>query len=372
LPDVPETTATPGDAVSPAVLAGSVLDTTVPGRTSPADVRPVRGGGLRGWRTRHPLASFVVQRVLVALLMLWVVSVLIFLTTSLVPADPVGRILGKYATPESMAALRSQLGLDMPPVQRYLHWLGGMLHGDMGISLTPTRTPVKELVSQRLGNTLILAAIAMACLVPLSLGLGVWAGLRADRRADKVISGVTLGFIAVPDFVVGAVLTLVLAAWLDLLPPVSLIAPGTSPLADPSLLVLTIVTLLISLLAPAVRMVRSGMIEVMSSEYVELARLNGVPERRVVLRHALRNALAPSVQVLALLLQYMIGGLIVIETLFNYPGIGFGLVEAVTSSDYTYVQSIATLLAAIYMAVYIAADLLFVLLVPRLRTGRAR
>ncbi len=324
----------------------------------------------RAWRGRHPLLAFVLQRVLVGLLLIWLVSVLIFVVTALVPGDPVGRIFGRYATPENVAGLRAQLGLDDPAPVRYWHWISGLPHGDLGISITPSRTPVSELVRTSLGNTLILAGVAMAFLVPLSIGLGVWAGLRAGRTADRVISGLTLSFIAVPDFVIGSLLTLSLAVVLGLLPPVSLVAPGTSPLADPAILVLPIATLLISVLAPAVRMVRAGMIEVMTSEYVELARLNGIPERRIVLRHALRNALAPSIQVLALLLQYLIGGVIIVETLFSYPGIGLGLVQSVTTSDFTYVQSVATMLAAMYMVVFVAADLLVVLLVPRLRTRR--
>jgi peptide/nickel transport system permease protein len=318
------------------------------------------------------MLAFTIRRVLLGLLLLWFVTLLVFIATSVVPGDPVGRILGRFANEENTAALRAQFGLDMSPPERYLDWLGGLLQGDLGTSLTRSGTPVSELVGERLRNSLLLAAIAMAALVPLSVGLGVWAGLRANRPVDRVISGLTLTFVAVPDFVVGALLILVFAAWTDLLPPVSLVAPGTNPISDPEILVLPILTVLIATLALGVRMVRSGMIEVMTSEYVELARLNGIPERRLVVRHALRNALAPSIQVLALLFQWMIGGLITVEVLFNYPGIGLGLVDAVTSNDFTYVQSVATLLAASYVVLYLIADLLVALAVPKLRTGSVR
>ncbi len=375
MPEAPETTAGTGDPLVPRVTAPPSL-LAAPGRVPETGARPGRAGGLRGairaWRVRHPLLAFVVRRVLLGLLLLWLVTILIFAATSVVPGDPVGRILGRYANAQNTAALRHQFGLDHSLLWRYFHWLGGMLHGDLGNSMTRNGTSIGSLISDRFSNSLLLALLTMAVLVPLSVGLGVWAGLRVARPADRVISGLTLTFVAVPDFVVGALLVLAFGVWSHVLPPVSLVAPGTSPLATPNVLVLPVLTILISTLALGVRMVRSGMIEVMTSEYVELARLNGIPERRLVLRHALRNALAPSIQVLALLFQYMIGSVLTVEVLFNYPGIGLGLVDAVTTNDFTYVQSVATLLAASYVVVFLLADLLVAVVVPKLRTGSMR
>ena len=324
---------------------------------------------LRGVRRRHPLGWFVARRLATAVVLIVVVSMLVFVATSILPGDAVTRILGRFATTESLATLRQQLGLDEPAPERYLTWFGNLVTGDLGMSATTTQTPVWELVKGRFGNTLILAFIAMVFMLPLSIGLGTWAGIRAGRRADRVVSGITLGFIALPDFVVGAVLILVFAIWFGLLPPISLVAPGESPLADPTVLVLPIATILISVLAYTIRMVRAGVIEVMESEYVQMARLNGIPESRVVLKHALRNALAPSVQVIALTFQWLVGGVLIVETLFGYPGIGLGLVQAVQQRDITYVQSVATLIAAFYILINIASDVVVVLLVPKLRTA---
>jgi peptide/nickel transport system permease protein len=170
--------------------------------------------------------------------------------------------------------------------------------------------------------------------------------------------------------VVGSALILIVAIWAGLLPPISLVAPGASPLATPNVLVLPVATIVIIATGFAVRMVRAGVIDTLASEYVQMARLNGVVERRVIMRHALRNALAPTVQVLALTLQWLVGGLFIIETVFGYPGIGLGLVTAVTDHDVPYIQAVALLIAAAYIAINIAADLLVVLLVPKLRTGQ--
>ena len=364
-----------GDPLAPRVSAPPAL-LSAPGAAPALASRPGRVGAfrqaLRAWRARHPLLAFIIRRALLGLLLLWLVTVLVFVATAVVPGDPVGRILGRFANAQNTAALREQFGLDRPPVERYFSWLGGLLHGDLGNSMTRSNTPINSLIGERLRNSLLLALITMAILVPLSVGLGVWAGLRANRPADRVISGVTLTLVAVPDFVVGALLILVFAVLTHTLPPVSLVAPGESPLSNPSVLVLPVLTMLIATLALGVRMVRAGMIDVMASDYVELARLNGIPERRLVLRHALRNALAPSIQVLALVFQWLIASVLTVEVLYNYPGIGLGLVDAVSTNDFTYVQSVSTVLAASYVVVYLIADLLVALVVPKLRTGTAR
>jgi peptide/nickel transport system permease protein len=330
----------------------------------PAGLR--RRGGLRG---RHPVLAYAATRVAVGLLLVLLSSILVFAATQVLPGDPASKILGKYATPENVAALRQQLGLDAPVTTRYVRWLGDFLTGDFGTSVTGARSPVSSLIGGPLMNTMTLALVAMVIMVPLALALGVWAGRRAGRPADHVISNVTLGFIALPDFVLGTALILLLSTWLGLLPPISLVAPGASPLATPSALVLPVMTIVLIAVGFAIRMIRAGVIEALSSDYVQMARLNGIAERRVVYHHALRNALAPTVQVLALTLQWLIGGLFVIETVFSYPGIANGLVEAVNDKNIPYIQTVSVLIATVYIAINVVADLIVVFLVPKLRTG---
>ena len=337
------------------------------------DEAPSRGVAPAGRRlafpARHPLAAFAVKRIAIGLLLVLVSSMLVFAATQILPGDPASKILGKYATPENVAALRTQLGLDKPVVERYVDWLGGFVTGDFGRSVTGAKAPISQLIGDRLLNTLTLAGVAMLIMIPVAIVLGVWAARRAGRGVDHVISNVTLGFIALPDFVVGGGLILLFSSWLGLLPPISLVAPGASPLATPEALVLPVATIVVIAVGFAIRMIRAGVIEALSSDYVQMARLNGIAERRVVYRHALRNALAPAVQVLALTLQWLIGGLFVIETVFSYPGIALGLVEAVTDKNAPYIQTVSVLIAAVYIAINIVADVIVVFLVPKLRTA---
>jgi peptide/nickel transport system permease protein len=321
-------------------------------------------------RTRtHPILFFIVRRTVTGLGLLLVVSALIFGFTELLPGNAAYAVLGRNADPAALAAVSRQLGLNRPAVVRYFDWLGGFVHGDLGISLT-AKMPVSTLIGGRIANTSILAAIALAVLIPLALGLGVLAGTRAGRMIDHVISTVSLAGIALPDFVVATLLIYLFGVELKLFPAVSIVPTGETPFDQPSILVLPVATLVVVGLAYMVRMVRAGMIEAMSAEYIHLARLNGVSERKVIFRHALRNALAPTVQVTALTLQWLVGGIFIVETIFAYPGIGQALVQAVIARDVPLIQSTGMLIAIFYVAVNIAADIVVVLLIPKLRTGR--
>jgi peptide/nickel transport system permease protein len=319
---------------------------------------------------RHPLLRFVLRRLAVGVVLVFLSSVLVFAATEILPGDPARKILGKYGTRDNVAALREELGLDKPIPERYGNWVGGLVQGDLGTSITGSRAPVSELVSNRIRNTVTLAFVAMILMTPLAIALGVWAGIRAGRSSDHAISGITLGFIALPDFVIGTALILTFSIWAGWLPPISLVAPGASPLATPEVLVLPVLTIVIVAVGFAIRMVRAGVIEAVSSDYVQMARLNGIRERRVIAKHALRNALAPTVQVLALTLQWLLGGVFIIETIFAYPGVGLGFVQAVIDKNIPYIQSVAVLIAAAYIAINILADILVVLLVPKLRTAQ--
>jgi peptide/nickel transport system permease protein len=267
------------------------------------------------------------------------------------------------------------MGLDRPAPQRYVSWLGGILTGDLGYSAAGyaqgAEIPIWDDITRNLGNTLTLAVIVIALMIPLGLLLGVVAATNAGRSRDHAITLGSLAVVSLPEFIIGSLLIVVFFSWLDVLPPVSLVSPGASPLERPEILVLPALTLLGATLAGSSRRVRAGMLESLGSDYVETARLNGIPERRVVTRYALRNALAPAVQVFAQNIQYLIGGIIVVEYLFSYPGIGKELVDAVAIRDVRAVQSIAILLAAFYLAVNIVADLLVLVLAPKLRTQRA-
>ena len=319
-------------------------------------------------RRLHPLLRYAMRRLLAGLLLAWVVSVLVFAATQILPGDAATAILGRRATPEAIASIRAELGLDRPLVAQYAHWLGDFLRGDLGDSFA-ARMPVTELISGRVWNTVVLAGITIVVMLPLSLALGVLAGVRSGKLSDHVITGTSLGAIALPEFVTGTLLAAFLAISLGWLPPVSIVRPGESPLAQPDVLVLPVVTLLLAGLAYNIRMVRAGVVDVLRSDYVRMARLEGISERRVIWRHVLPNALAPTIQVMALTVLWLVGGVVVVETVFTYPGLGSSLVDAVGVRDLPVVQAIVMYVALLYIAINILADILVVLVIPKLRTG---
>lgn len=319
-------------------------------------------------RTRHPIARFVAWRVAVGVGLLAGISVLVFVGTSALPGDAAAQILGRNAGTSALAILNRELGLNKPAPVRYWDWVSGLLHGSFGHSLVSGDT-VASIIGFRLVNTLILAGAAGLVLIPLAMVLGVIGGRRPGSALDNIIASSSLAMIAAPEFIIGTLLIFFFAVKLGLLPAVSILAFGTNPLGDPSILLLPVATLVIVGSAYIIRMVRAGVVEVMSSDYVQMARLNGIPERRVVVKYGLRNALAPTVQVIALTLQWLIGGLFVVETVFAYPGIGYEMVQAVIARDIPVVQAVAMIIAAFYITINILADVAVVLLVPKLRTA---
>ena len=323
-------------------------------------------------REASPLLRFVGRRLLGAVAALFVASLVIFAGTQLLPGDAASVVLGRNGSPATVKALHKQLKLDRPAYQQYIDWIEGLAHGDLGNSAVgmaqgATSAPIWPLISDAVLNSVILAVITALLMIPLSLGLGVLAAVLRGRVLDHVISVASLAAIALPEFVIGSLLIGVFFVGLDWLPPVAIVAPGANPLDHPAKLVLPIATLLLASLAAGVRMVRAGMVEVLQTEYVQTARLNGVSERRVLWRYALRNALPTSVQILAQNLQWLIGGIIITENVFAYPGIGSTLVTAVGNRDLTLVMSVAMLIAVVYVLLNLVADLLVMLLVPKLR-----
>jgi peptide/nickel transport system permease protein len=328
-----------------------------------------RGGRVR---ERSPVLAFLGRRMAGAVVAIFVASLVIFLGTVVLPGDAASVVLGRNGTPQQVAALNHRLHLDRPASQEYVDWISGLAHGDLGDSAVGLAqgekdAPVWPLISSPVKNSLILALVTAIFMIPLSLFLGVIAAVNAGRPADHVISLGTLAGIALPEFVIGSLLVGIFFVGLGWLPPVALVPPGANPLDDPKKLVLPVLTLLLASLASGVRMVRAGMIEVLRTEYVQTARLNGLPERRVLARYAMRNALAPSIQVLAQNLQWLIGGIIITESVFAYPGLGTTLVTAVGNRDVTVVRDIALLIAIAYILINLVADLIVMLLVPKLR-----
>lgn len=327
----------------------------------PADaVQPTSG------RRIHPLVGYTGRRLLVGVGLVLVVSTLVFVSTQAL-GDPARAILGRFATPEALAQLRLELGLDKPILQQYADWLGGFLQGDLGNSLASGQ-PVSGILGPVLMNTLALTLAALIVIIPLALVLGIWSGVRAGSKVDNAVSSTSLAAIALPEFVVGTLLALLVGVKLGLVPPVSLIPPGESPLRHPDMLVLPVATLTLAGLAYLVRMVRVGVLEVMESEYVQMARLNGVPERRVIWHHALRNALGTTVQVVAATVGWLLAGVAIVEVVFAYPGFGRTTVQAVSQRDVPLVQAAVLFVAVAYIVINIIADLTVVLLNPKLRT----
>jgi peptide/nickel transport system permease protein len=299
---------------------------------------------------------------------LLVVSLLIFLVTQALPADPASAILGREATPEALAAIRADLGLDRPWYVQYLDWLGGVLTGDFGTSYA-TRMPVAEYLGSRVGYSFFLMAVAALASIPLSILVGSYAALKRDKKFDTSSSIGTLVLAAMPEFVVGTLLIILFATTVfQWLPAVTYLPPGTAPWQDLDGIILPVATLVISVSPYVARVMRAAMVEVLESDYVEMARLKGMPERTVLWRHSLPNAIGPTLQVIALNLAFLAGGVIVVERLFNYPGIGSALADAVRSRDMPVVQFLALIIAGVYVVTNLLADVGTVLVTPRLRT----
>ncbi len=312
--------------------------------------------------------GFFIRRVLLGLLVLALVSVVVFAATQALPGDPSRSILGRTATPASLKALRAQLHLDQPVLSQYWNWVTGMVQGDAGTSLA-TQKPVSQLLSDRLVNSAFLVVLSGVISIPLSIAIGAYAALRRDRLFDTTSSILTLLLAALPEFVVGVSLVVLFATTVfNVLPAITLIAPGSRPWDDLKGMILPTATLVIAVTPYVARIMRASMVEVLESDYVEMARLKGLPERIVIIRHALPNALGPTFQVIAINLAYLAGGVIVVEYVFNYAGIGGALRDAVSNRDMPVVQALAMLIAGVYVGLNLIADIATILVTPKLRT----
>ena len=302
---------------------------------------------------------------------LWVVSILIFIGTNLLPGDVAQIILGQTATPESTAALRAKLGLDKHPIEQYWVWLQNVMMGDLGISKAGLGaglgTPIVEMLGPRVDNTLRLTLIVGAVAIPISLFLGLIAAMHPGTRLDRSITFATLNLISVPDFLVATALVLIFAVSLGWLPSIVYLRGDETGWVLLKTLAMPILTLVILVSSQIIRMTRATVLNVMSSPYIEMAILKGVPRRRIILRHALFNAVGPIVNVIALNLAWLVGGVVVVEQIFSYPGLAKLMIEAVQMRDMPLVQACAMIFCATYIVLIFIADIASILSNPRLR-----
>ena len=314
----------------------------------------------------HPILKLVAQRVALSLLLLSAASALIFIGTNILPGDVAQSILGQSATPEALANLRRDLGLNEPAITRYFDWLFGALQGDLGTALTNGRD-IAESLSKRLTNTLFLAFWAAIVSVPLAILLGLLAVRYKDRWPDKLISGATLASISIPEFLIGYVLMFYLGVQLRWFPSVAAIRDGMSLGDKLEVIALPVMVLTLVVLAHMMRMTRAAILNVMQSAYIETAELKGLSGLQIIWRHAFPNAIAPIVNVVMLNLAYLVVGLVVVEVVFVYPGMGQYLVDHVSKRDIPVVQACGLIFAAVYIGLNLIADLVSILANPRLR-----
>lgn len=314
-----------------------------------------------------PITRLLVQRISLGLLLLLLVSVVIFAGTSILPGDVAQQILGQSATPEALANLREELGVNDPPVTRYFNWLGGILTGDLGNALTSGQS-INEAVGRRLSNTLFLASCAAVIAVPLAIFLGLLAVRYQERWPDKLISATTLTTISMPEFVIGYIMMFIFGVQLRWFSPTAVsYRPDADFFTRLESVALPVIVLTLVVLAHMMRMTRAAILNVMQSAYIETAELKGMSSFRVISKHAFPNAISPVVNVVMLNLAYLIVGVVVVEVVFVYPGMGQYLVDHVTKRDLPVVQACGIIFAAIYIGLNLVADVVSILTNPRLR-----
>lgn len=315
------------------------------------------------------MGLMIARRIGIGIVTLWVVSVLVFAGTEILPGDVAQIILGQNATADTLAALRSELGLDKPAFVRYFDWLGDMATGDLGISKAGGAT-IESLIGNRLLNTVVLAGIVAGISVPLSVSVGLLAAMYPGTWIDRVVSFATLSLISVPEFFTATILVLIFAVQLRLLPSVAYLSGDETLWQFVRALALPVLTLTIAISGQMIRLTRAAVLNVLSSPYIEMAILKGVPRRRIVLRHALFNAVGPIVNVVALNLAYLVSGVVIVETVFAYPGLAKLMIDGVQTRDLPLVQACAMIFCAAYVVLILLADIAAITSNPRLRHPR--
>lgn len=311
------------------------------------------------------MVRLIAKRFVVGAVTLWFVTVLVFVGTEFLPGDVAEAILGQSATPETLAGLRSQLGLDRPAHIRYFDWLRGLFTGDLGTSLA-SGAPIADLVGERLGNTLFLAGITAAMAVPAAILLGLLAAMFPGSVFDRMVSIVSLCLVAVPEFLSGTILVLIFAVHLQWLPAITYMTEFRSFGHLMSSLALPIVTLSFAITAQMSRMTRATVLNIMGSTYIEMAILKGVPRKRIIFLHSVINVLGPIANVVALNLAYLVSGVVIVETIFAYPGLAKLIVDAVSTRDFPVVQSCAMVFCTAYIIFMLVADIVAIVSNPKL------
>jgi peptide/nickel transport system permease protein len=314
------------------------------------------------------MVLYVAQRVVWIFTTLVVLSVLIFAITQMLPGSVAQIIAGQFATPDTIAAISAKLGLNDPYYLQYWRWASSVLHGDFGRSLIMER-PIGPMIEEALARSAVLAGLAFVVVAVLGIFLGVLAAIRAGGIFDHGVTLFTSLGVSVPEFFWGIVLILVFSRWLDWLPAGGIAYPGSGLALQAAHVVLPAATLAFTLIAHAARMTRSSMLGVLSSQYVRNARAKGLPEHVVIVRHALRNALLPTITVLAMDVGWLIGGVVVTETVFAYPGLGRALIFSIERHDLPMIQASILVIAAIYCGANLIADLLYAYFNPKIRYG---
>jgi peptide/nickel transport system permease protein len=314
------------------------------------------------------ISRLVIGRVFLSLLTLLLVSFIVFGMLEILPGDVATRVLGRDATPEALATVRARLQLDQPALIRYGRWFGGLVTGDFGQSLVSGRRVV-DILGPRIFNTVLLSIYAFILYIPLTLIPALIQAVRRDRAVDHGLSALTLVLLSMPDFLLGTVLMIIFVITVPLLPAISLVDQSSGMREYIEAMTLPAITLAIVMAVYAVRMLRDNLIEVLESDYVRMAELKGLPPRRVLLRHALPNALVPTLNVTALNLAYLVGGVVVVEKVFAYPGFGSLLVDALQLRDLPVIEATVMLAAGVYIVANLIADVGAILLNPRLKSG---
>lgn len=316
------------------------------------------------------MGRFLLRRIALALVTLWLLSVIVFVACEVMPGDVARSILGPTAAPETVAALNEELGTDRPVVVRYADWIAGVVRGDLGESYA-FRRPVDEMIGQALWNSAKVAFLAFLLVVPLGILGGVAAALHEGRAVDRAVSVGGLSVSAIPEFVWAVAVILVFGIWLDVLPVTAQAPPGAGVLTQIEYLVLPALCLVLVLFGYLARMARAGTVEALDADYTRTAVLKGLPRRTVIRRHVLRNALLPTIAVVATQTGYLIGGLVAIELIFNYPGVGRLLVRAADQKDFPLLEGTVLVIGVVYLFATLLADLAYAYLNPRVRFGGA-
>lgn len=315
------------------------------------------------------MAKLILNRLLLGVLTLFAVSVLIFICTEILPGDVASAVLGQGATPEALVIFRKELGLDVPSYLRYWNWFVGVLHGDLGVALTNKRVIVDEIMP-RLGNTMFLASYAALIAIPFAVGFGVLSAINEGKLTDKLANILTLIAISLPEFFIAYLLIIFLAVDVDWFPSLSTVFKGMPFTERVYQTTLPAITLTLLVAAHMLRMTRSSVLSVMSTPYIEMAFLKGARRKRVIVRHALPNAAAPIITVIALNMAYLVVGVVVIEAVFVYPGLGQLMVDAVSKRDVPVIQACGLVFASVFVTLNTLADILVILVNPRLRHRR--